>query len=512
MKRSICSGMKSSSPLSINSLTRRYLLGVLVVVLFAFVSLMVLGYAFLERDRQKALEHQGRLVSNDIADLIGFYQSIAEGMAKQSVVKDLISFRQTGEAEKWALGMQDLLPDNIGLALIDKEAQVMGQPLSMRLGERCLYDVRRAISYGVAFKTPVHRGVKALSHFDIMAKVHDAEGEEIGAVFISFKLGVIKKRLLQLLPGADYLRVQDSDKALIAEAGIRSQLTEMELADNSAVLPIRGTDWHLQVVMPTANINPLLLTVGTAAMLVFSLLSILLVMYSARLSRFFTRDIELILDNVRNVHKGDSPQKDLHTRSRLQETREIMQTICYLLTDIESFQARLSQLTISDELTGLNNRRGFMEKAETCLKMARRGIESSLVLLDLDYFKQCNDKHGHATGDEVLKSFAAVLRKSTRESDVCARVGGDEFAVILVNDTGTDLHHWHCKVLKRFLTLQQKLRDGQGLDQYCSCSAGMIRINGKSSELSTLLQRADSFLYQAKESGRGVLCAELNEK
>ncbi|MDH5331327.1 MAG: sensor domain-containing diguanylate cyclase, partial [Aquincola sp.] len=92
------------------------------------------------------------------------------------------------------------------------------------------------------------------------------------------------------------------------------------------------------------------------------------------------------------------------------------------------------QLATMDELTALSNRRGFLSLAQHTLSLCRRvGTPASLLFVDLDRFKQINDRFGHAEGDRALRDFASLLKTTFRDSDVVARLGGDEFAVLLTN-------------------------------------------------------------------------------
>jgi diguanylate cyclase (GGDEF)-like protein len=116
--------------------------------------------------------------------------------------------------------------------------------------------------------------------------------------------------------------------------------------------------------------------------------------------------------------------------------KESRQTLAQLQQEIERYQERLEnaeKLAGNDAVTGLDNRR----KAESILeaRITRKRV-FSVILLDLNGFKQVNDTHGHQAGDEVLKQFASELRSSFRSTDVVARWGGDEFVVLLDGDIG----------------------------------------------------------------------------
>jgi predicted signal transduction protein with EAL and GGDEF domain len=128
-----------------------------------------------------------------------------------------------------------------------------------------------------------------------------------------------------------------------------------------------------------------------------------------------------------------------HSRSALRDKRhyspmnELLMRAIYCAAQQHVLQASLADLALSDELTGLYNRRGFMALAERQLKLGRRSGRGMLfILVDVDGLKQINDSLGHSQGDSALRRTAEVLRKTFRNSDVIARMGGDEFAVLAI--------------------------------------------------------------------------------
>ncbi|WP_417615147.1 diguanylate cyclase domain-containing protein [Oceanisphaera sp.] len=155
------------------------------------------------------------------------------------------------------------------------------------------------------------------------------------------------------------------------------------------------------------------------------------------------------------------------------------------------------QLATLDELTAISNRRGFISLAQHALAMCRRHRQSAtLVFFDLDDFKPINDTFGHAEGDIALIAFANLLRASFRESDVFARVGGDEFVVLL---TGTGEEYIQL-VLKRFQRAvdQYNTEAARGYD--LKYSAGYaIQKSDDSSDIETLMARADALQYEQKK-------------
>ncbi|HEV7699310.1 MAG TPA: diguanylate cyclase, partial [Pyrinomonadaceae bacterium] len=107
------------------------------------------------------------------------------------------------------------------------------------------------------------------------------------------------------------------------------------------------------------------------------------------------------------------------------------------VTQLKEMQERLESLTLTDELTGLNNRRGFSRLAEARLQLSRRTGEALLLIFgDLDDLKKINDNYGHETGSDAIKAAAQVFRETFRQTDVISRWGGDEFVVLLGCESG----------------------------------------------------------------------------
>ena len=164
-------------------------------------------------------------------------------------------------------------------------------------------------------------------------------------------------------------------------------------------------------------------------------------------------------------------------------------TLSELVRQREMLAARLERTARTDALTGLPNRRAWDEELEReILHAGRTETPLCVALLDLDYFKQFNDLHGHPAGDAHLKAVASLWRSRLRSADLIARHGGEEFAVLL---TATD------SVQARQLI--EVLRDSVPLDQ--TVSAGIAQWDATESG-AELFARADAALYQAKRSGR----------
>ncbi|MDP4548057.1 GGDEF domain-containing protein [Marinobacter sp. MDS2] len=162
---------------------------------------------------------------------------------------------------------------------------------------------------------------------------------------------------------------------------------------------------------------------------------------------------------------------------------------------------RAQTAALEDELTGLPNRRAFFQLGNHMLHQALRNHSTlSMVMVDLDFFKNINDTYGHQAGDEVLVRVSEVMQARLRESDLIARMGGEEF-VLLLPETSTDKAR---EIAQQLLTLIRALGvPHEGDTIKLSASFGVTSIRPDDPNLEVLLQRADQALYQSKEQGRG---------
>lgn len=163
----------------------------------------------------------------------------------------------------------------------------------------------------------------------------------------------------------------------------------------------------------------------------------------------------------------------------------------------------LQRRATTDALTGLANRRAFIEAATAAMARAERSGESlSLAIVDLDHFKRVNDSHGHGVGDEVLRRFAVVAQAAVREVDLVARLGGEEFGVLLLGggppDAAMPMHR-----MRRAMAASEIEHAGGQLR--VTLSAGLATWAGPGMDLDTWLAAADRALYAAKAGGRNAV-------
>ncbi|HET9122190.1 MAG TPA: sensor domain-containing diguanylate cyclase [Acidiferrobacteraceae bacterium] len=167
------------------------------------------------------------------------------------------------------------------------------------------------------------------------------------------------------------------------------------------------------------------------------------------------------------------------------------------ITERKSMERKLRRLATTDYLTGIANRRAFLEHAARAFKRCQRhNAHMALFIIDLDHFKSVNDRHGHIAGDLVLIRFVAATRLELRATDLFGRLGGEEFALV-VHDAALEVAQ---RITERTRVLRFESDDGSPYQ--ITVSIGGTRNRPEDTGIERLLDRADKALYEAKHSGR----------
>lgn len=198
--------------------------------------------------------------------------------------------------------------------------------------------------------------------------------------------------------------------------------------------------------------------------------------------------------------QGQALTVEWNSANRFRQDGDLANIVLIGMDVTERVQLReeLRRMAVRDELTGLNNRRGFMTLAEQQLLLAAREQRAMLLLfIDLDGLKAINDQRGHAEGDRAIRDMADVLRKTFRGSDVLARLGGDEFVVLVTEtpkfspDYVQKRLHDHIEAFNKVGSRRYLLRASMGIARYDPESGVSVDV---------LLNRADTLMYQDKQS------------
>ena len=249
-------------------------------------------------------------------------------------------------------------------------------------------------------------------------------------------------------------------------------------------------------------------------------------------SRVHPDDAEMVAGHVRRLLGGDDPEfrcehrlrcgdgsyrwflargvvlfrdrdgaalRAIGTHTDISERRAMEETLRRQAEDLEL-------LATTDALTGLWNRRCFLDKAEGELQRSvRYGRPLSAVMIDIDFFKRVNDTHGHAAGDIVLRRFTGIIGAKLRKTDVLGRLGGEEFAVLLPESDAAGASTV-AEILRRDAEATP-IDLAVGTTVRITASFGVAAATGQDDTVADLLRRADEALYRAKETGRNqVVC------
>ena len=168
----------------------------------------------------------------------------------------------------------------------------------------------------------------------------------------------------------------------------------------------------------------------------------------------------------------------------------------YFINTNKRMAAKMLSLSLTDHLTGLYNRRGLMTLAEQQLKVGKRTKESMLLLFgDIDNLKWINDNLGHSRGDDVIVHVADILKEIFRESDIIARIGGDEFVVLALRAAAESSDVIEERLQQQIDSFNAK----EGLEYQLSISSGIVHVDSDSCpSIDELMLRADALMYEQK--------------
>ena len=189
-------------------------------------------------------------------------------------------------------------------------------------------------------------------------------------------------------------------------------------------------------------------------------------------------------------------EKELLARVRIHTKLKLLQD------ELREKNIQLENLSVTDPLTGLANRRRLMTRLEEEVVRGRRHkTPLAVIMIDIDHFKQVNDTHGHAMGDEVLRNIGAMLKAGVRSTDLAARFGGEELTIVLPHTDLASAIQVAENLRQKFADLEHQL-DGVTLRKTASLGVAARDGQGDQPDAESLLKRADEALYRAKQGGR----------
>jgi len=283
--------------------------------------------------------------------------------------------------------------------------------------------------------------------------------------------------------------------------------------------PLGFFDWYLAIEAPFSAAFAPVLSVVTR---IFACDLLLILIFGAgayRLTATAVRPLEMLSDGARRIAEGqfdlEIPEPDSHDevgllsrtfndmvrqlRRKQNEIHTAHQKLRDRNTELERANEVLSQLSITDGLTKLHNHRFFQDHLTREIKRVSRARESlSMLLIDIDDFKQLNDQRGHAAGDELLAGMARVLVNTVRETDLLARYGGEEF-VVLCSDTDRDGAYQLAEKVRCAIAESSFIVDDSMRPTRVTVSIGAAQFKG---DRRKFFEASDRALYRAKAAGK----------
>ncbi|MGK2951151.1 MAG: diguanylate cyclase domain-containing protein [Thiobacillus sp.] len=475
---------------------QRHFLWLLLSVAGLFAAGIVLSLWFSLQSggqtQQRLLELEATQTRVSLVRLLDYYHRLIDNTARDPDLLDLMRVGTVEEQQQWAISRQRLLPDLLGLALVNPQGGVLGEAVSLRVGPRCQEEMQRAETL-MDIRPLLHREVAGLEHFDLVSPVREPDGEIVGGVFISVRLTQLQRVIDDSLhPDHALILVDAAGKTLARRGEVNGTLREVRL-------DIPETGWTLIAQAPAQQFTHEAQMQVLAGLLTLGAVLLLLGATMLRLRRSMLRDIVSTRDALTALAR-DEPVPAIVPH--YVEFEPAAADINLIALHLQEQHARLEHLSLTDPLTGLPNRRAFEMRFPLALGLAERQLSVALVLLDVDHFKAVNDRYGHGVGDQVLLALAQSLKELNRRADLTARLAGDEFAVLLTGLDAAGVDVWYRRLADRF----RSQLNAFGLDLQTSLSAGQTWLGGASSDtINDALARADRALYRAKAQGRGHL-------
>ena len=224
---------------------------------------------------------------------------------------------------------------------------------------------------------------------------------------------------------------------------------------------------------------------------------------SVRSKGYLVGTLKALQANLRHLTWQAKRIADGDLTQRVEFLGDFSEAFNSMVVALDAAQTELQQLAATDALTGLANRRKFFEVAEAEVQRSLRyGYFLSVMMVDIDYFKQVNDTYGHQVGDLVLQAVAAALNGQVRDTDLVGRIGGEEFCILLPDTPLKAALNVGSRLLDATRQLRIPVPDHE---LEVTVSIGLTDWTRGDQEIATIMERADIALYQAKTSGRNRL-------
>ena len=289
-------------------------------------------------------------------------------------------------------------------------------------------------------------------------------------------------------------------------ANVRSQLPQFQGKLQKILQDVQQLNYRLIAFQNRENIKQAQLVrtrVRALVAVIFLLALTIAVIFAYALSRSILVPLHQLQEGVKHLGVGNFTYRiKLKTQD---EFAHLANTFNLMASGLEQNQQDLERLATLDGLTEIYNRREFNRWLSVEVERSRRdGYPVSLIMVDIDHFKQLNDTYGHQAGDEALCCIARLLRKEVRPGDIVSRYGGEEFAIILPKASVLDCSAVAHRIRREIAIQPIKISSADRIHLTASLGFASFPYDVHSEE--ALLRRADQALYHAKKTGRNRVC------
>jgi diguanylate cyclase (GGDEF)-like protein len=480
--------------------TIAYTSAAVIIILFLSITMtnLVLSKSYYQGPEDNGLSLRLADKARVLESQLVFFQQIVNHVASQPTTQDILENNDKVGAQTWAMQMRRFLPQAMGVALLTKSGQIMGAPADTQLGPQSLTDLAK-LSQGEAISMPpVHRLTEETSHFDLVATVLDETDTPLGMVFVSFGLKTLQPLLKNNTNGNQKLVLRDGRGNIITQ---HSRLDDAEKTQQLKT-QLNKSDWEISLTenikhslpsflsLAIFNISALLLTVGIISFLV---------RYALRTLGTDFAQIKTLLNELAT----GKPMAEEFATPQLRETAEILPAITHIQRGLEKKQQLLQSGQLSDEVTGLPNRRQFNIEFARAYDFARRGTSVCVVRLHL----QGLDKLNSTQAEQAVKLLGKTLKEHTRKVDHVARLDNDQFALLMfgmsAEGTSPSLERMH----KTFLGAQAQ-HPAIPDTLMCSLHFGYTLIHAhRDNSAAEVLKRTEAALSEAQQSEERCIIA-----
>ena len=484
-----------------HSLTRIHLQAVLVTLL-CLAAIGYLGY-LAARATQMSFQQAGAAqtageVAARINQLIAQQRQALEKLAHQPTVAAALQRGTATERAHKQEEIKSLLPGAVTVNLLSRNSA--GEwSAATGLDAACLDYVRRAAANAPA-APEFHGPDTPAAHYDLAVPVRDEIRNLHGYLLAAFDPAPLQAILEQSLPRNSYMELQQTP----GRGAVQAVLAAGEIANDtgaSVTSTLGDSRWTL-LYQPADT--PLALLPGRikyhlAAMLALTgvMLIVLFRLYRQTVTAV-RHDIKSLIRMFRDLREGSVR---VGYPMALGEFAEIFDYLRDRGQKLVAEKEKMKNMGLLDHLSQLNNRRYFEERLKELFDASRANGPSSVLIIDMDHFKQVNDNHGHDAGDALIVGFANALRKVVRQSDVLARLGGDEFCIIYAF---APLDKAKVLVDRLRRQLPREIPLTKGVIYRLRWTGGLSAMHDKDAKPDDVLWRADQALLQAKEAGRNI--------